>query len=150
MVIRELTTKASLNLLSRIHLGRLACAKANQPFVCPIFFAYHENGLYCASTIGQKIEWMRENPLVAVEVDEIDSAQQWQSVVVSGRYEQLADTPLMRDMRQLAWSLLQNAHKLWWEPAYVKTILGGAERPMAPLYFRIGIDRITGHRATKE
>lgn len=93
---------------------------------------------------------MRENPLVAVEVDEIDSAQQWQSVVVSGRYEEFADTPEMRDMRQLAWSLLQKAHKLWWEPAYVKTILGGAERPMVPLYFRIGIDRITGHRATNE
>ena len=74
MVIRELTTEASLNLLSRIHFGRLGCAKANQPFVCPIFFAYHENSLYCVSTIGQKIEWMRENPLVAVEVDEIDSA----------------------------------------------------------------------------
>ena len=74
MVIRELTTEASLNLLSRIHLGRLGCAKENQPFVCPIFFAYHENSLYCVSTIGQKIEWMRENPLVAVEVDEIDSA----------------------------------------------------------------------------
>lgn len=150
MVIRELTTEASLDLLTRSHLGRLACARANQPYVCPVFFAYHKNSLYCASTIGQKIEWMRENPLVAVEADEIDSAQHWQSVVVSGRYEEIADSPEMRDLRQLAWSLLQKTHELWWEPAYVKTILGGAERPMAPLYFRIGIERITGRRATKE
>ena len=96
-----------------------------------------------------KIEWMRENPLVAVEADEIDSAQQWESVIVSGRYEEFADTPETRDMRQLAWSLLQK-HELWWEPGYVKTILGGAERPMVPLYFRIRIGRITGHRATNE
>jgi nitroimidazol reductase NimA-like FMN-containing flavoprotein (pyridoxamine 5'-phosphate oxidase superfamily) len=56
----------------------------------------------------------------------------------------------MGDMRKLAWSLLQEANPLWWEPALAETILGGAERPMAPLYFRIGIGRITGHRATKE
>ena len=149
MVIHELTMPACLDLLTHNRLGRLACARANQPYVFPIFFALHENSLYCASTIGQGIEWMRENPLVAIEIDEIDSAQQWESVIVSGRYEEFADTPETRDMRQLAWSLLQE-HKLWWEPGYAETILGGAERPMVPLYFRIGIGRITGHRATKE
>ena len=150
MVIRELTDEASRNLLTRVHLGRLACARANQPYVFPIFFAYHDNSLYFASTIGQGIEWMRENPLVAVEVDEIDSAQQWESVIVSGRYEEFSNTPETRDMRELAWSLLQKANALWWEPAYVHTILDGAERPIAPLYFRILIGNISGHRATKE
>jgi hypothetical protein len=149
MVIRELTRQSSLAVLSRVHLGRLACAKANQPFLVPMFFAYHEDSLYCASTIGQKIEWMRDNPLVAVEVDEIENAQHWQSVVVLGRYEEIPQTPEMRDVRQLAWSLLQD-RKLWWEPAYVETILGGAERPMVPLYFRIRIEQITGHRGTNE
>ncbi len=149
MIIRELTRQASLDLLTRIHLGRLACARANQPYVIPIFFTYHEDSLYCVSTIGQKIEWMRENPLVAVEVDDIVSAQQWESVVISGRYEEIADTPEARDSSRLAWSLLQK-RKLWWEPAYVKTILGGVERSLAPLYFRIRIGRITGHRATEE
>lgn len=149
MVIRDLTRQASLAVLSRIHLGRLACAKANQPFLVPMFFAYHEDSLYCASTIGQKIEWMRDNPLVAVEVDEIENAQHWESVVVLGRYEEIPQTPEMQDVRQLAWSLLQG-RELWWEPAYVETILDGAERPMVPLYFRIRIERITGHRGTSE
>jgi hypothetical protein len=56
MIIRELTRLASLDLLTRIHLGRLACAKANQPYVFPVFFAYHQDSLYCASTIGQKTD----------------------------------------------------------------------------------------------
>ena len=149
MVIRELTRQASLDLLTRVHLGRLACARGNQPYVCPMFFAYHENRLYCASTIGHKIECMRDNPLVAVLFDEVDSAQQWQSVVVTGRYEELADTPETRDRRQLAWTLLQE-RKLWWEPGYAKTILGDAERPMEPVYFRVRIEQISGHRATNE
>ena len=147
MFIRELTRQGSLALLKRIHRGRLACARENQPYVFPVFFGNHDSSLYCASTTGQKIEWMRENPLVAVEVDEIESAQNWESVIVTGRYE-VAGTPEALDMRQLAWSLLQNANL--WEPAYVKTILGDVEREMAPLYFRIRIGRITGHRATKE
>jgi len=150
MVIRELTRQASLNLLARIHLGRLACARANQPYVFPMSFAYYENSLYCASTFGQKIEWMRENPMVAVEVDDIYSAQQWESVIVSGQYEEFSDTPETRNLRQLAWGLLQETNKLWWEPGYVKTILSNVERPLVPLYFRIHIGQITGHRATKE
>ena len=72
MVIRELTIDATLDLLKRCRLGRLACAKSNQPYICPITFAYHANHLYCTSTIGKKIEWMRANPLVAVLVDEIE------------------------------------------------------------------------------
>ena len=149
MIIRELTRQASLELLTRVHLGRLACARANQPYVFPMFFAYHDNSLYCASTIGQKIEWMRENPLVAVEFDQIDSAQQWESVIVTGRYEELADSGDTRDRRQLAWSLLQE-RKLWWEPGFAKTIVGGGARPLAPLYFCLRIEQITGHRATMQ
>ena len=149
MVIREMTREESVGLLTRVRLGRLACARANQPYILPLFFAYYEDSLYCASTVGQKIEWMRENSLVAVETDEILSANQWESVIVSGRYEELPDTPEMRDRRQLAWSLLQE-HELWWEPGYVKTTIGGVERPIALLYFRVRIDRITGHRATME
>lgn len=149
MIIRELPRQASIEVLTRVHLGRLACARTNQPYVFPIFYAYHHTGLYCASTIGKKIEWMRENPLVALEVDEIHSSQNWESVVVAGCYEELTDTPDMRDERQLAWSLLQKPG-LWWEPGYVRTVLGGAERPLIPLYFRIRIEGISGHRATKE
>jgi len=70
-------------------------------------------------------------------------------VVVLGRYEEIPQTPETRDERRLAWSLFQ-ARELWWEPGYVETILGGAERRMAPLYFRIRIEQITGHRGGAE
>jgi len=39
---------------------------------------------------------------------------------------------------------------MWWEPAYAKTIYCGASRPLLPVFYRIQIDRITGHRATPE
>jgi uncharacterized protein len=146
MLISELSGDESLNLLARVGFGRLACAKGDQPYVIPIFFAYEDHHVYCASTLGRKIEWMRANPLVCLEVDEVTSPQKWVSVVVFGHYRELPNTPEYEDKRRHAWSLLQ-LRPVWWEPAYVKTVLGAEVRPLAPLFFQINIERITGHRA---
>jgi nitroimidazol reductase NimA-like FMN-containing flavoprotein (pyridoxamine 5'-phosphate oxidase superfamily) len=92
---------------------------------------------------------MRENPLVAIEVDEIKDPQHWESVLVMGRYEEIGNTSETYELRQFAWSLLQR-RKLWWEPAYVETVLDGKPRSNMPLYFRIRMERLTGHRASNE
>jgi nitroimidazol reductase NimA-like FMN-containing flavoprotein (pyridoxamine 5'-phosphate oxidase superfamily) len=149
MLIQELTRQASLELLSRTRLGRLACAQENQPYVVPFYFTYDNDYLYSFSTVGQKIEWMRANPLVCVEADEVVSPQQWVSVVVFGRYEELPDTPESQLEREFAHKLLQQ-HAMWWEPGYVKTTLHGTQRPLVPIFYRIYVDRITGHRASLE
>lgn len=150
MIIREMSPQACIELLRGSRLGRLACAHERQPYVVPISFAYHVSGLYCVTTLGQKVEWMRANPSVALQVDRIQSAQRWESVIVYGRYEEFSDTPDTRAMRELAWSLLQSENELWWEPAYVETITEGGKRPTVPIYFRISVARITGHRASVE
>ena len=92
---------------------------------------------------------MRANPLVCVEVDEVVSPQQWMSVIVFGRYEELPDTPEAQSIRAFAHKLLQK-RAAWWEPAYVKTVHHGTQRPLVPVFYRIHIGRITGHRATPE
>jgi nitroimidazol reductase NimA-like FMN-containing flavoprotein (pyridoxamine 5'-phosphate oxidase superfamily) len=113
----------------------------------PFYFAYDNNALYSFATLGQKVEWMRANPLVCVEVDEVVSQQQWVSVVVFGRYEELPDTPEWQGVRALAHKLLQKS-AMWWEPAFVQSIHAGRPRPLVPIFYRIQIVQITGHRAT--
>src|SRR5262249_6472502 len=133
--------------LARKRLGRLACARDDQPYITPCFFALEGDALYSFSTEGQKIAWMRKNPLVCVETDDIASPREWVSVVAFGRYEELPDTPDFQAARRLAHSLLQHRPQ-WWEPGYVRTILrGGAERPLELVYFRIQIGELWGHRA---
>ena len=56
MLITELTPKERLDLLTGAQLGRLACAKDGQPYIMPLFFAYHDNYFFSASSYGQKIE----------------------------------------------------------------------------------------------
>jgi nitroimidazol reductase NimA-like FMN-containing flavoprotein (pyridoxamine 5'-phosphate oxidase superfamily) len=68
----------------------------------PVYFVYEKDSLYSFSTVGQKIEWMRANPLVCVEVDEVVNPQQWVSVVVFGRYEELLDAPEWQGAREVA------------------------------------------------
>ena len=147
MLIGELDRKASLDFLTRKQFGRLACSHEGQPYITPINFVHSENYLYSLSTIGRKIEWMRGNPLICIEADEIESAQKWSSVVVLGRYEELTKTAEFEYLRRFAWELLQQRPQ-WWEPGYAKTILGGTERLLEPVYFRIHIDEISGHQAT--
>jgi nitroimidazol reductase NimA-like FMN-containing flavoprotein (pyridoxamine 5'-phosphate oxidase superfamily) len=110
MIIEDMTDKASTDLLKRKRIGRLACARDNQPYIVPFSFAYDEDHLYSFATIGKKIEWMRLNPLVCVEIDDIVNDHEWESVVLSGRYEEIADTPESREIRALAHDLFSDRH----------------------------------------
>jgi hypothetical protein len=77
------------------------------------------------------------------------SPQRWTSVLVFGRYEELPDTPEWQSARAFAHKLLKQSG-MWWEPAYARTVLGGAQRPLVPVFYRIHIVQTTGHRASPE
>lgn len=146
MQISDMNEKDSIDVLKRVHLGRLACAQYDQPYVTPIFFACNDSSLYSFTTIGQRLNWMRANPLVCLEVDDVTDAQNWLSVIVFGRFAELPDTPHFTAERELAYELLRR-RPIWWEPAYVKTTVNAVERPLELTYFRIRIDKITGRRS---
>src|ERR1039457_3658097 len=146
MVIQEMTEDECGTALGQTDFGRLACARGHQPYIVPIYFSYDGKHLYGFSTIGQKIEWMRSNPLVCLEIDERTSPHQWMSVVVSGHYEELPDTPEFGYERVQAWEVLQK-HAMWWEPAYVVTEHRGQ---FMPIFYRIHIKQMTGRRATPD
>jgi hypothetical protein len=141
--------EASIELLARATLCRVACAHEGQPYVTPMRCAYDGNHLYGFSTIGQKITWMRANPLVCVLVDEIVSPQNWASVIVFGKYEELTDATHLVAHRQHAYDLLQT-RPVWWEPGYVETLLHGKARFLEFMYFRIHIEQISGHRGAAD
>jgi nitroimidazol reductase NimA-like FMN-containing flavoprotein (pyridoxamine 5'-phosphate oxidase superfamily) len=85
MFIKELETSECFEILAEKRLGRLACAFENQPYIVPFHFVYDEQkSLYAFSTLGQKIEWMRANPLVCVEADDINNHLNGQVSLFSG------------------------------------------------------------------
>ena len=146
MLVSELRSGECYELLARLGFGRLACARDNQPYIVPIYFAYEPERLYGFGTLGQKIEWMRSNPLVAVEADEVKSHVEWASVVARGRYEEFPDTPEYADRRQQAQSALEKK-SLWWQTGFASAQTRGRFNRDLPVFYCIHIEEISGHRA---
>ena len=168
MFIQEMSTTECLSTLARIRVGRLACAHKNHPYIVPIYFVYEDPYLYGFTTLGQKVEWMRSNPQVCVELDEIVNGTQWMSIVIFGRYQELPENrengerwdqrliplqakppyfPKHGQERRHAHDLLQQ-YAEWWEPGSASSTLRNPKQRLEPVFYRIRIDKITGRRAT--
>jgi nitroimidazol reductase NimA-like FMN-containing flavoprotein (pyridoxamine 5'-phosphate oxidase superfamily) len=148
MIINELDTTECAAVLQRTVLGRLGCSHDDQPYVVPIYFCYdiELHCLYGFSSIGQKVNWMRQNPRVCLEVDEIDDKNHWRSVVVVGRYGEIHDDPREAEARRRAERLFQERHK-WWLPGAATVRSKPREHAVM---FRITIEDVTGRRADRQ
>ena len=149
MFIHEMSEAECRKALQHAAIGRLACARDNQPYVFPIYFTLEGEYAYAFTTLGQKIEWMRTNPTVCLEVDERVGHDRWQSIMVFGEYEELKDQPKYEAARMKALKLLQK-QPMWWEPAYIGAKHRETSHSEIPIFYRIRIIRMTGHRATAD
>jgi uncharacterized protein len=157
MIIREIGREECYRVLAKKRLARLACSYQNQPYIVPVYLAFNlpSRGapyLYGFSTPGQKISWMRANPLVCVEVDEIEDSDDWVSVIILGRFEELPETPNGDDKQTKAWEILK-AQPEWWEPGsspHVARDQGEPAETFKSVYYRISIDEMTGHKVSKD
>ncbi|MBV9182370.1 MAG: pyridoxamine 5'-phosphate oxidase family protein, partial [Acidobacteria bacterium] len=77
MLITEIEEEECRSILVNASQGHLGCCFNEQPYVVPISFAFEPDYLYILSTSGQKVDWMRKNPKVCVQVDEIKNEVSW-------------------------------------------------------------------------
>lgn len=79
-------------LLARNTVGRLGCYSLTdkQVYIVPVSYDFHDESIVFGSISGEKIDYLREHPQgVCFEVDEIDDALHWSSVVIQGEFEEL-------------------------------------------------------------
>ncbi len=153
IMIHELSREECLRVLARTRLARLACSHESQPYVVPVYLAYDEASkcLYGVTTPGQKVEWMRANPLVCVEVGAVAAYDQWVCVIALGRYEELPETPGCDEKRLRAWQILKTQPE-WWEPgstAWAARDQRDPAAPFIPIYYKVWIEHVTGHEAAR-
>jgi uncharacterized protein len=146
MQIRELTSEECREMLQATNLGRLACVRYNRPYIVPVYFDFYEDALYSFATVGKKIQWMRTNPRVCVEFDEIIDRFNWTTVVVKGRYEELTKSPAHQAARKRAYALFEDRPD-WWYPAAGKT---RSSEIRTPVIYRIQIEGVSGRRAARD
>jgi nitroimidazol reductase NimA-like FMN-containing flavoprotein (pyridoxamine 5'-phosphate oxidase superfamily) len=136
-------------LLRRASLGRLGCSLHDQPYVVPVGFAYgKDDRIYLFSTVGKKIEYLRQNPRVCLQTDEIGSSTNWLSVVVEGNYVELQE-PQYTAERQYAIEQLSD-YSSWWKTPLAQRREKTEDISVEPVFFRIEITAISGLRATAD
>jgi nitroimidazol reductase NimA-like FMN-containing flavoprotein (pyridoxamine 5'-phosphate oxidase superfamily) len=149
MVIHEMTLEECRDVLAQGHVARLVCQMDDQPYAVPVYLSYDGTYLLGFATMGLKIDCMRSNPLVCVEIDEIKSPNHWMSVVIFGTYEELPDMPEYQATRSHAYELLRK-RAMWWEPACVAVEHRDLAKSFSPIFYRIHLDQMTGHRASPD
>lgn len=149
MLIAKMRSRECREILARLGFGRLACASNGRPYIVPIYFSFEADRLYCFSTLGRKIEWMRLNPLVCVEVDEIRGHDDWRSVVALGQYVEIPNTPEYAKSREQIRSLLKK-RALWWQSGYTASQIRRKDKAPIPVFYCIKIEEMSGLRATPD
>lgn len=134
--------------LERASFGRLGISHDGQPYVVPVYFAYEDGYVYILSTAGQKIEWMRRNAKVCLEIDNVSSDSHWSSVIALGQYEELPE-PQFAQERARARKLLERRPR-WWQPAFAERELRSPTELIDPIFFRVQIRSVSGLQAIEE
>jgi len=134
---RPLTKTETLELLSRSTLGHLGCVSNDEPYVVPINYIFDEGSVYSHSLPGMKIDAMRATSRVCLQVEQVESEFDWQSVMVFGDFEEIrASSEREKVLRKLL------ARFPFLTPVE-STMAHDANAPESVVY-RIVIDRISG------
>ncbi len=148
MRIVAISKEECIETLERVSIGRLGCSLGDQPYVVPVAFSYEPDSIYIFSTVGKKIKWMRQNPKVCLQVDEIGNRRNWLSVIVTGTYLELSE-PQYTAQREHALELLaQYSH--YWQTALAERREQTGDLSIEPVFFRIDIGSICGLRVLPE
>ena len=143
MLIRKMTQSECRAGVGQFRVGRLAFMRNGMPRIVPMRFSFDGSDLYGFSLLGEKIACMRENPHVCVEFDDQTNHFQWRSVVATGLYEELPDSPEHVQARRHAQEVLQKL-AMWWQPA---TAAAEAHGAFVPIFFCIRVIHMTGHES---
>ncbi len=97
----NLTKNECEALLTSQQYGHLGCWDGHEPSVFPITYVYHDGFLYGYTQEGKKIEIMRSHPRACVQVQDVHSRSDWQSVMCWGNFEEVTDAASIQRIKLL-------------------------------------------------
>jgi nitroimidazol reductase NimA-like FMN-containing flavoprotein (pyridoxamine 5'-phosphate oxidase superfamily) len=135
MNIGRLRDTDSLAILREGTLGRLGCIAAGWPYVVPVNYFFDGKDIYIHSAPGKKIDALRANSRVCLQVDEIKDTYHWRSVIAYGTFEEVSSEETRENVLSKLYSRLPHM-----TPVESKLTKGLRET----IVFRIKLDEITG------
>jgi hypothetical protein len=116
-------------------LGRLGCIADGAPYVVPVNYLFDGQDVYLHSLPGKKVNALRANPRVCLQVDEIKDEYRWRSVIAYGIYEEISDEKMREEILIKLFNRLPNM-----TPVESRLAKGLKET----IVFRIKVEEITG------
>ena len=144
-MIKNLNPKDCNFVLSHNYIGYLSYIFQNKPYVVPITYFYKEDSIICYSSLGHKINAMRKNPNVSLQVSTIDSVTNWESVLVHGIYKEIDGSEakaLLHDFSLGIKDVIMNLERK--DLNYISEFSAKIYTEDSPVVFRIEIEHITG------
>src|SRR5262252_565041 len=135
MGIRKLRDSDSLAILRGGNFGRLGCIAAGWPYVVPVNYFFDGKDIYIHSLPGKKIDALRDNRRVCLQVDEIKDSYNWRSVIAYGTFEEVSDEETREDVLTKLYSRLPHM-----TPVESRLVQGMA----GTVVFRIKVEDVTG------
>jgi nitroimidazol reductase NimA-like FMN-containing flavoprotein (pyridoxamine 5'-phosphate oxidase superfamily) len=90
-MVGKLTDEEVVMLIRKSIVARLGCSDGERTYVVPITFGFFTSYFLCYSLEGMKVDMLRKNPNVCLEIDDIEDFYNWSSVVVFGTFEEIKD-----------------------------------------------------------
>ncbi|HEU4597783.1 MAG TPA: pyridoxamine 5'-phosphate oxidase family protein [Pyrinomonadaceae bacterium] len=138
-MIKRMSADEARALLRSQRLARLGCVSEGDPYVVPVNYVFDGENAFSHSLPGRKIEAMRANPRVCLQVDEVRDQFRWKSVLAFGTFEELTDP----DEHARALNLLLS---LFPRLTPVESLIAEDANAPAPIVYRIRVERLTGIR----
>ncbi|MCG2462354.1 pyridoxamine 5'-phosphate oxidase family protein [Flavobacteriaceae bacterium F89] len=145
--IKNLKELECLRLLSENYVGRLAFIVSKNPYITPITYFYdaEENSILSYSAPGYKIEAMRKYQSIAFQVDDVQSIQEWRSVLVHGKFEQLGGSTAKKYLHRFSEGVQHTiAEKDNGTPKFIQDFSSRLQQRGIPIVYRIRITDVVG------
>lgn len=150
VMLGKLTSEEIEELLYSNNLGRIGCSKGKKTYVVPVNYIYDGKSILVHSAEGMKIKYMRENPSVCFEVDEIKNNTSWKTVITWGTYQEITgererlDAMKMFVNRMLKMKISTTAHP----PEMAIERMHDPHGSVKPVIYRILLSEKTGRYET--
>jgi nitroimidazol reductase NimA-like FMN-containing flavoprotein (pyridoxamine 5'-phosphate oxidase superfamily) len=137
--MESLDREQALEVLETAPVAHLGMIHEGEPYVTPMSFVVSGGRVLFRTMAGRKLEALRENPVVCIEISRFDEETgEWKSAIVKGRAEEVEEDELKQTTIAM---LLRKYEKVMGSP-----LSSGGVQPLAglPHFIMVEIDEVTG------
>jgi hypothetical protein len=146
-MIKNLSASESMQLLSGNYIGNLSYVFKNRPYTIPITYYYdrENNRLLGYSGKGHKVKALRLNNAAAVGVSEINSVNDWKSILVEGSYREFEGSAAKVCLHKFTEGVKELIRsKEGKDLQFLSEFSSKIYKEGTPIMFKIDIEQITG------